>query len=208
MISIVDYKAGNLTSVKRALEHLGIKAEITDNNEEILNAERIIFPGVGHAKTAMDILNKSGLGMTLKQAFEKGTPILGICLGSQIILSKSAEGNTQCLDLIRGSCSKFNLTNPSLKIPHMGWNTINITKEHFLLEGLKSKDELYFVHSYYTMPDNPNSVFAVSDYEIVFPVAIGYKNLFATQFHPEKSGAKGLQILKNFSKWEGTHNVE
>lgn len=204
MISIIDYEAGNLASVKRALDYLGIDSEITSDRSVIQNADRIIFPGVGHAKTAVEVLKKRGLDLSLKQAFEKGTPILGICLGAQIILSQSEEGNTECLGFIEGTCHKFNLTDFTLKIPHMGWNTVLIEQNHFLLKDLKEGDEVYFVHSYYPQPAHGEHVFAVSDYEIEFPAAIGYKNLFATQFHPEKSGPVGLQILKNFSEWGGS----
>ena len=198
------FLTGNLTSVKRALNYLGIESEITKEADKIINAERIIFPGVGHAKTAMGILKDRGLDTALKQAFKKGTPVLGICLGSQIVLSHSEEGNTGCLGLIKGTCPKFNLSDPSLKIPHMGWNAVQIVQRHFLLKDLEPGDELYFVHSYYPQPEGSDNIFAMAEYEIEFPVAIGEKNLFATQFHPEKSGPIGLQILENFSQWDGS----
>ncbi len=204
MIAIIDYDAGNLTSVKRALDYLSLEAVVTKESEQILSADRVIFPGVGHAKTAMDILSSRGLDKTIRQVFEKGTPLMGICLGTQIILSHSEEGNNACLGLIDGRCPKFNLTDSSLKIPHMGWNTVTVTQKHYLLKDLREGDELYFVHSYYPQPTQSNQVYAVADYEIEFPVAIGHKNLFATQFHPEKSGPIGLQVLKNFSEWNGT----
>ncbi len=204
MIVIIDYDAGNLTSVKRALDYLNIESEITPDSDRICNAERIIFPGVGNAETAIEVLKKRELDKALKLAFEKGTPILGICLGTQIILSYSEEGNTDCLGLIPGKCIKFKLTNPSLKIPHIGWNTIEIKRKHFLLKDLRDGDEVYFVHSYYPLPENNDAVFAVSDHEIEFAAAIGYKNLFATQFHPEKSGPIGLQLLRNFYNWDGS----
>lgn len=203
MVTIIDYNAGNLTSVKRALEYLAIPSEITIAPEELLNAERIIFPGVGHAGAAMAILKQRGLDVALIQAFVKGIPILGICLGSHIILSNSEEGNTGCLSIIKGMCPKFKLTDPLLKIPHMGWNGVTVKKNHFLLKDVKPGDEFYFVHSYYPLPDEADTIYAVTDYEIEFPAAIGYKNIFATQFHPEKSGKTGLQILKNFSEWDG-----
>lgn len=203
MIAIIDYEAGNLTSVKRALDYLGIEAEITADQEKILSAEKVIFPGVGHAATAMSVLRQRGLDNIICSVFKNGTPLLGICLGSQIILTRSEEGNAQCLDLIPGSAVKFKLNDSKFKIPHMGWNSVEIKKKHFLLKDLHKGSELYFVHSYYPKPDNEDHVFAVSDYQKVFPVAIGYKNLFATQFHPEKSGPVGLQILRNFSQWDG-----
>lgn len=204
MISIIDYKAGNLTSVKRALDYLNIESEITADPSRIENAERIILPGVGHAATAVAIMKERKLDIALKNAFDKGIPIMGICLGTQIILSFSEEGDTDCLGIIPGKCLKFNLKNPSLKIPHMGWNKINQKKEHFILKDLRKNDELYFVHSYYPSPENNDAVYATTEYEIEFCCAMGIKNLFATQFHPEKSGPIGLQVLKNFSEWDGT----
>lgn len=203
MIAIVDYEAGNLTSVKRALDYLNIPSRITPDPDEIVNAKRIIFPGVGHAASAMNVLRKRGLDVALKQAFLNGTPILGICLGTQIILSHSDEGNTNCLGLIEGNCPKFLLKNKSLKIPHIGWNTVVPQKMHPVLSSIKTGDEFYFVHSFYPQPFNQDSVLAVCEYEISFPAVIGMSNLIATQFHPEKSGPAGLQILTSFSKWNG-----
>src|SRR6188474_3219863 len=124
MIAIVDYKAGNLTSVKRALDHLGIASRITADPAEVRRAERIIFPGVGHAATAMAVLKERGLDEALRAAFAAGTPILGTCIGAQIILSHSEEGDTQCLGLIAGECERFRPDNSALKVPHMGWNEV------------------------------------------------------------------------------------
>jgi glutamine amidotransferase len=152
----------------------------------------------------MNVLIQSGLDISLKRAFNHEIPILGICLGTQIILSHSEEGDTPCLDIIEGKCIKFQLENPALKIPHIGWNAVSIKKNHPILNNLKKSDEVYFVHSFYPLPALPDRVYATAEYEIEFPVAIGYKNLFGTQFHPEKSGPVGLQILKNFSEWDGT----
>jgi glutamine amidotransferase len=203
MINIIDYDAGNLTSVKRALDFLDIESEITASAQAITAAERIIFPGVGHAKAATEALKKRALDTALKEAFAKGTPILGICLGTQIILSHSDEGDTKCLGLIDGNCPRFSLTDQSLKIPHMGWNAISIKQKHPVLKDVLPGDEFYFVHSYYPKPSSEENVFAVCEYEITFAAAIGYKNLFATQFHPEKSGRLGLAMLKNFCQWDG-----
>jgi imidazole glycerol-phosphate synthase subunit HisH len=204
MIQIVDYKAGNLTSVKRALDHLGIASRITADPEAIRSAERIIFPGVGAAGSAVETLKSSGLFDALKDAFAKGTPILGICLGTQIILSRSEEdGGVDCLGIIPGEVVRFDLKNPALKIPHMGWNGIRVGVPHPLLEGVKESDEFYFVHSYYPRPASAADAIATSEYETVFASVIGRRNLFATQFHPEKSGPAGLAILKRFATWEG-----
>jgi glutamine amidotransferase len=202
MVSIIDYKAGNLTSVKRALDYLGIPCIITPDAEVIRKSERIIFPGVGNAAAAVPVLRERGIDAALKEAFITGTPILGICLGTQIILSHSDEGDTECLGLIPGTVLKFSLKNPALKIPHMGWNEIIIRTPHYLLKDVPAGSQVYFVHSFYPQPDDTSMVVASCEYEIEFPCAIGTKNLFATQFHPEKSGPTGLSVLKNFAAWE------
>jgi glutamine amidotransferase len=201
MITIVDYKAGNLTSVKRALDYLRINSQITADPAVVRRAERIIFPGVGHAGSAMDVLQSSGLDVAIKDAFQRGVPILGICIGCQIILTHSEEGDTPGLDLIPGACVRFQLADERLKIPHMGWNTITIKQSHPVLAHIKNGDAFYFVHSYYPQPGSDDHVFATCEYEIVFPAAIGQDNLFAVQFHAEKSGPFGLRLLENFAKW-------
>jgi glutamine amidotransferase len=201
MITIVDYKAGNLTSVKRALDYLGIENQISADPERVTCSERIIFPGVGHAGAAMAVLQSRGLDSALREAFTQGTPILGICIGCQIILTHSEEGDTPGLNLIPGNCTRFQLRDKSLKIPHMGWNTVTVSQPHPVLAHLKLGDAFYFVHSYYPQPRDEANVFANCEYEITFPVAIGLDNLFAVQFHAEKSGPLGLQLLENFSRW-------
>jgi glutamine amidotransferase len=208
MIAIVDYQAGNLTSVRRALAYLDTPCRIVATGEELDSAlaggaSRIIFPGVGHAKAAMETLREKELDGTLREAFELGTPILGICLGAQIVLSHSEEGDTPCLDLLPGDCPRFRLTDRSLKIPHMGWNEVLVTQPHPILQDVQEGDEFYFVHSYYPLPSDESHVFASCEYGLAFPAAIGYRNLFATQFHPEKSGRVGLALLRNFCEWDG-----
>jgi glutamine amidotransferase len=202
MISIVDYKAGNLTSVKRALDFLGIPCVITQDENALRKSDRIIFPGVGNAASAMPVIRGRGIDEALRESFVLGTPILGICLGTQIILSRSEEGDTECLGLITGSVKRFSFKSTSLKIPHMGWNEIAIRQGHCLLRDISRGTQLYFVHSYYPQPDDEAMVFATASYGIEFPCAIGRHNLFATQFHPEKSGPAGLSILRNFASWE------
>lgn len=203
VVALVDYGAGNLTSVKRALDYLGIPSRVASTGDELRNAERIIFPGVGHAGAAMTILKARGLDVALRGAFAQGVPILGICLGAQIVLTHSEEGNTPCLDLIPGECMRFRLADPALKVPHMGWNGITVTQPHPVLRDVQPGDEFYFVHSYYPRPHSDTHVFAVCEYGSTFPAAIGYRNLFATQFHPEKSGRIGLTMLRNFAEWDG-----
>lgn len=201
MITIVDYKAGNLTSVKRALDHLGIQNQISKDPDVVRGAERVIFPGVGAAGAAMEVLKEQNLDSALKEAFQKGTPTLGICIGCQIILTHSEEDDTSCLDLISGETVRFQLSDPALKIPHMGWNAVTVTQAHPILSHLRPGNEFYFVHSFYPQPNDSAKVYATSDYGGIFPAAIGTDNLFAVQFHAEKSGPLGLQLLKNFSEW-------
>ena len=206
MIAIIDYDAGNLASVSRAVSHLDMQSVITRDKAEIKAAERIIFPGVGAAGAAMESLQRSGLDVLLKEELAEGKPILGICLGSQIILTHSEENDTACLGLIDGTVRAFAPDSRSedgqmLKIPHMGWNGINIVRTHPLLSGVGADDEFYFVHSYYPEPQNSDYVIAATDYGISFASIVGFNNLFATQFHLEKSGPPGLRVLANFCKW-------
>lgn len=204
MIAIVDYKAGNLTSVKRALDYLGLAGEITADPTVVLGAERIIFPGVGHAATAMAVLHERGLDVALREAYHKGTPILGTCVGAQIILSHSEEGDTPCLDLIPGDCLRFRPADPALKIPHMGWNDVSLVKAHPVLQGIPDGAAFYFVHSYYLQPACPEYIYATCEYGLTFPAIVGSRNLIVTQFHSEKSGPVGLAILRNFAGWSGS----
>lgn len=202
MIVLVDYRAGNLTSVQRALDHLGIESRITPDPEQVRRAERIIFPGVGHAAAAMEVLRQRGLDFALVEAVRAGTPTLGICIGAQIILSHSQEGDTSGLNLLPGACIRFRLGDASLKIPHMGWNAVTVARPHPVLAHLRPGDEFYFVHSFYPQPEDPADVYATCDYGGSFPAAVGRDNLFAVQFHAEKSGPLGLQLLKNFAEWK------
>ncbi len=203
MLAIIDYGAGNIGSVQRACTETGIKSVITANPGDLKNAERIIFPGVGAAPSAMENLTRTGLGDAIRQAFKEGIPILGICIGAQVILDSSEEGDTPCLGFIPGKTVRFKFKDKSLKIPHIGWNSVKATQPHPLLEGIEKEDEFYFVHSYYPQPAKKENIYAVSDYGGEFCCAVGNKNLFAVQFHPEKSGRFGLQMLQRFAKWDG-----
>ena len=208
MIAIIDYKAGNLTSVKRALDSLGQNSIITRDFSEVVNAERVIFPGVGAAGTAINDLKKENLDNALLESFSSGKPILGICLGTQIIMDMSRENNTRCLGIIRGETKRFpgNLSDQDgkkLKIPHMGWNGIKLKSQHPVFEGLEEDSEFYFVHSYYPSPIEPDQILGETTYGITFTSVLMKKNLVAMQFHPEKSGKPGLKILENFCKWHG-----
>ncbi len=206
MIAIIDYKAGNLTSVARAISYIGYENVVTSDKKIISQAERVIFPGVGSAGSAMESLKKFGLDSLLKDLFNSGKPIMGICLGTQIILKHSEEQDTTCVGLVDGNVPLFSseMTDKNgsvLKIPHMGWNHVGLKKEHPVLKGLSKEDEFYFVHSYYPQPVSDNFVIGTTIYGVEFASVIGYKNLIATQFHPEKSGEAGLNILKNFCEW-------
>lgn len=205
MIAIIDYNAGNLTSVAHAVTHLGFKCKVTNDIRLISEAEKIIFPGVGAAGSAMESLRRLGLDQAIKKAFSDGKPVFGICLGTQIIMQSSQENNTECIGIMAGSVKPFseNMTSEDglkLKIPHMGWNRIHPIKNHPLLAGLKDDDEFYFVHSFYPAPAHQQHVVAKTDHGISFPSIIGFDNIFATQFHPEKSGKPGLKILNNFCR--------
>jgi glutamine amidotransferase len=203
MITIVDYNAGNLRSVKRACDAAGTDSRLTQNPEEILSAERVIFPGVGAARSAMDTVLERGLDQALRETVRRGTPVLGICIGAQIILDRSEESDTACLGLLPGTTVRFRLNDPRLKVPHIGWNAVNVEKPHPVLAGLEPGDELYFVHSYYPAPSDGARVYATANYGGKFCCALGQDNLFATQFHPEKSGPIGLDLLSRFSRWDG-----
>ena len=212
MIAIIDYKAGNLTSVKRALTSLGWDSVITADYSEVVNAERIIFPGVGAAGQAMADLKRIGLDRALLDSFETGKPILGICLGTQIIMTASEENNTECLGLIRGGVRRFreDLVDEEerrLKVPHMGWNSVTLRAKHPLFEGVDPESEFYFVHAYYPVPEAPEAVLGETDYGIRFASVLHLRNLFAVQFHLEKSGRPGLKILSNFCRWNGTEHA-
>ena len=203
MIAIIDYKAGNLTSVKLAFDALGAPSCITSDSDIIRKAERVVFPGVGAAAAAMRNLQELGLRQTIKDVAQSQTPFLGICLGTQIILQHSEEdGGVETLGLIPGRVTRFQPRNRRDKVPHMGWNRVKTTQQHPLLENIPDNSEFYFVHSYYPCPEDSGHTFATTDYaDVTFTATLGHDNIFATQFHPEKSGRIGLQLLQNFLTW-------
>ncbi|MCZ6659582.1 MAG: imidazole glycerol phosphate synthase subunit HisH [Gammaproteobacteria bacterium] len=203
-IVIVDYDAGNLKSVQRACAEVGVTAAISNDPDRVRRAERVIFPGVGAAGSAMRSLIKTGLDAALKEAILAGTPVLGICLGLQISLDHSEENDTSTLGLIAGRVRRFQFDDPELKIPHMGWNEVRPVAAHPLLAGIEPGDEFYFVHGYYPAPIEQHHVYAVTDYEHDFACALGKDNYFATQFHPEKSGRVGLRLMEQFTCWNGS----
>ncbi|MDE0420814.1 MAG: imidazole glycerol phosphate synthase subunit HisH [Gammaproteobacteria bacterium] len=203
MVVIVDYDAGNLKSVARACREVGLPAEISNDAKRIREAERVIFPGVGAAGSAMRSLAASGVDRALVDAFGAGTPILGICLGLQISLEYSEENDTATLGLLPGKVRRFRLDDPNLKVPHMGWNAVRVIRPHPIFDGVQRGDEFYFVHAYRPIPEEPADAIAESVYEGPFCSALGRGNYVATQFHPEKSGRAGLRLLKRFAEWDG-----
>jgi len=208
MIGIVDYKAGNLTSVARALHYLGVPCEVTDDPEMLDACDRIIFPGVGAAGEAMINLRNKGMDRRLREWVASGKPTLGICLGTQVIFDRSEENDAACLGIVPGSVRRFpeNMKDQEgrfLKIPHMGWNQVAFSRPHPVFTGLPAEAEFYFVHSYYPNPTDSGYALAWTDYGLRFCAVIARRNLVAVQFHPEKSGIPGLQILANFCRWGG-----
>ena len=204
MIAIVDYRAGNLTSVLRAVRHLGYDAEITDEPDRIRAAERVIVPGVGAAGDTMANLNSLGLAQVLKEdVFAAGKPLLGICIGVQVIFQHSEENDgTTCLGLIPGKVQRFS-PDSGLKVPQIGWNRVRHVKRHPLFAGVPDNAEFYFVNSYHPVPASDDLVHARTEYGIEFASVVGRDNLVATQFHLEKSGDVGLRMLDNFCRWDG-----
>ncbi len=206
MITIVDYRAGNLTSVRLALEHLGADAQVTSDPAAVERAERVIFPGVGAAGAAMQSLRELGLLDAIRNRIEAGVPFLGICIGMQVLFDYSEEdGGAACLGVIPGRVRLFQPDDPRCKVPQMGWNAVRFVRPHPLQEGIESGSEFYFVHSYYPDPADDAVVVGRTDYAgVSFASVIARANLVATQFHPERSGRIGLQFLDNFRRWDGT----
>lgn len=205
MIAIVDYKAGNLRSVELALQHLGVDCKITRDPEFITSAERVIFPGDGAAESAMQHLNELGLIDPLRTVLQQGTPLLGICIGCQLVLAHSEEdGGIDCLGFLPGNVLRFQPKEKLTKIPQMGWNTMRFKQPHPLFEGIEDESEFYFIHSYYPAPSEPGDIYGETEYaDATFAAALGRDNLFATQFHPERSGRIGMKLIENFAKWNG-----
>ena len=203
MTLILDYEAGNLASVRRACAHVGLQAQYCADPDQLRQAERIIFPGVGAAGSAMRSLQQRGLDEALHEVIKKGTPVLGICLGMQVSLTHSEENDTDSLYLFPGTVRRFAFDRKDLKIPHMGWNEVRVVKQHPVLAGIEPGDEFYFVHSFYPQPAVEDAVLAMTDYEGDFACAVGKDNYIGTQFHPEKSAQVGLRLLANFAAWDG-----
>ena len=205
MIGIVDYNAGNIKSVERALGFLKADYILSKNPKDLEKADKLIFPGVGEAAYAMDQLKKTGFDLFLKDWAKSQKPLMGICLGSQIIFDWSEEGSVECLGLLHGKVNHFKTVykksgvESDLKIPHMGWNNLEyINGSSALFDGVDKNSDFYFVHSYLIQPDDVTIVKAYADYGVKVPACVSQGSITAFQFHPEKSGKAGLQILKNY----------
>ncbi len=207
-ISVIDYGMGNLRSVAKAVEHVageGDEVLVTDDPELILNSDRVVFPGQGAARDCMAAISGHHLNRAILEA-ARSKPFLGICMGQQVLLDFSEEnGGTTLLGLYAGQVRRFpGGTAPdgeALKIPHMGWNRVHQLRDHPLWRGIPQESRFYFVHSYYVDPERKDLAAAITDYGVSFASAIAENNLFAVQFHPEKSADAGLQLLRNFVNW-------
>lgn len=194
-IVIVDYGAGNLRSVYRAMERAGSRPNVTQDPWEVLNARAVVLPGVGSSGAAMAALHRRGLVEPLREVATGGTPFFGICLGLQLLMETSEEDPRPCLGIAKGEVRRFQT---ALKVPHMGWNQVNLSHEHPVFSGVPSNSYFYFVHSYYAEPDDPSVVLGTTEYDVTFCSALATGNLVATQFNPEKSGPVGLRVYQNF----------
>jgi len=205
VIAIVDYGAGNLTSVRLAFEKIGVTVGVTNDPAAILKADKVVFPGVGSALAAMRNLERLQLAAVLRQVVQCGRPFLGICLGAQIVLQRSEEdGGVDCLGLIPGTVKSFRPSDNSTKVPQIGWNNVVLARQHPVFEGVSDGSEFYFVHSYYPVPSSIECTVCRTEYAgVSFASVIGRNNLLAMQFHPERSGRIGLKLLENFSRWDG-----
>lgn len=205
-IAVIDYGIGNLHSLKKALEFVGGEVLVTADPQDLRSAARIVLPGIGAFGEGMDNLRKSGMEEVLREEIiEQRKPFLGICLGLQLLADRSFEfGEHQGLGFIPGRVRKFDFKNSGageLRVPHVGWNSLEKKFEHPLLSGVPNGANFYFVHSFHFVPEDNKFVLAIANYGYDFPAIIGYDNIFATQFHPEKSQKDGLRILENFISW-------
>lgn len=198
MIAIIDYGAGNLRSVAKAIAKLGYEAHVTSNPDDVLNADVVVLPGVGAAGDTMNSLRQLGMVEPIRRVIARGRPFFGVCLGLQVLFTDSEEGSGQrCLDIIPGKVRRLP---PHLKVPQIGWNQVRQRLAHPLFDGIPDGANLYFVHSYYADPEDQAVIAGETDYGVTFPSIIIKGNIVATQFHPEKSGDLGLRMYYNFLK--------
>ncbi len=194
-IVIIDYESGNLRSVARAVERAGVTPAVTSNPAALDEADGVILPGVGSGPAAMGALQSRGLVRPLLDYIAGGRPFLGVCLGLQLLLDATDEGDADCLGLVPGRVRRLP---DGLKVPHMGWNTVRFQREHPLWDGIPQDSHFYFVHSYYADPEEGSDVAGLTEYGVPFCSIYARDNVVATQFHPEKSGETGLRIYANF----------
>ncbi len=192
---IVDYGAGNLRSVQKAFEHSGHEAVFSSDPAAVAKAPAIVFPGQGASPPAMAALARDGMDQAIREAVAAGTPFFGVCLGLQLLLERSEEGDTPCLGIVPGTVRRFA---PGLKVPHMGWNTVHLERGHPVFADVAQDSYFYFVHSYYAAPADGAWALGTTGYGTPFASALAHENLVATQFHPEKSGPVGLRLYDNF----------
>ncbi len=205
LVSVIDYGMGNLRSVAKAAEHVApeqVRIQITDDADVIRDSDAVIFPGQGAAKACMKALNNTGIAHTLMEAAAE-KPFLGICMGLQVLMTHSQENDgIDCLNILPGDVKQFDLQNhPDLKMPHMGWNQIHQTQDHPLWHGIEQDSRFYFVHSYYVVPTDADTIVGKTTHGTTFASALAKDKLFAIQAHPEKSADAGLQLFKNFLNW-------
>jgi glutamine amidotransferase len=199
MIAIIDYGAGNIRSIEKALEHVGAAVQVTDDPSVVTRAQAVVLPGVGSGGAAMARMTQQGLDDSIRQSTQQGKPFLGICLGMQLLADHHAEGEVDGLGLFAGEVRRIP---HGPKIPHMGWNQVKPQHSGLaIFEGIQPDAYFYFAHSYYVEPQNRQGVAAVTDYGSPFCSVIVTERVWGTQFHPEKSGSVGLQLLKNFVRW-------
>ena len=194
-VVVIDYGAGNVRSVAKALEAVGAAPKVSGEERVIAQAPALVLPGQGACDAAMRALDAHALTDTVRRAITEGKPFLGVCLGLQLLFDRTEEGDAACLGIVPGGVQRLP---PGLKVPHMGWNTVRVRTEHPFFAGIPPESFFYFVHSYYPAPSSPESVAATTTYGIEFCCAVAEGNLVATQFHPEKSGPIGLKLYENF----------
>ena len=192
---VIDYDSGNLRSVSKALELAGVAPLVTGNQNDLVLADAVVLPGVGSAPAAMEALRERGLVQPLRDYIASGRPFLGVCLGLQLLMESTEEGDAPCLGIIPGGVQRLPA---GMKVPHMGWNSVRFGKSHPVFEGIPQDSYFYFVHSYYAVPSDPTGRTGTTEYGVSFCSAYTQGNLIATQFHPEKSGETGVRIYKNF----------
>ena len=192
---VIDYDSGNLRSVTRAIESQGVVPLVTGDPEHFDGADALVLPGVGSGPAAMNALADRGLVSPIKKFIDAGKPFLGVCLGLQLLMDRTEEGDSHCLGVVRG---RTKLLPSGQNVPHMGWNSVHFQTQHPLLTGIPQDSYFYFVHSYYADPENQNAIVGTTEYGIPFCSIYAEGNLIATQFHPEKSGSLGLSLYKNF----------